>query len=115
LFLLPLKALVADKRRHFEAVYGGFGLRIFEATGETDDISPILRGQYDVGLLTYEKFSAISLTHPHVLQQAGVVVVDEAQMVADRSRGAWSSSSPSSACAADKASSRRRSPFWLSQ
>jgi helicase len=50
LFLLPLKALVADKRRHFEAVYGGFGLRIFEATGETDDISPILRGQYDVGL-----------------------------------------------------------------
>ncbi len=27
LFLLPLKALVADKRRHFEAVYGTFGLR----------------------------------------------------------------------------------------
>ena len=88
LFLLPLKALVADKWRHFEAVYGGFGLRTIEATGETDDISPILRGQYDVALLTYEKFSAIALTHPHVLEQAGVVVVDETQMVADRSRGA---------------------------
>jgi helicase len=88
LFLLPLKALVADKRRHFETVYGGFGLRTIEATGETDDISPILRGQYDVALLTYEKFSAIALTYPHVLDQAGVVVVDEAQMVADRSRGA---------------------------
>ncbi len=38
LFLLPLKALVADKRRHFESVYGGFGVRTVEATGETDDI-----------------------------------------------------------------------------
>ena len=88
LFLLPLKALVADKRRHFDAVYGAFGLHTIEATGETDDISPILRGQYDVALLTYEKFSAIALTHPHVLEQAGLVVVDETQMVADASRGA---------------------------
>jgi helicase len=88
LFLLPLKALVADKRRHFEAIYGGFGLRVIEATGETDDITPILRGQYDIGLLTYEKFAAIALTQPHVLEHAGVIVVDEAQMVADRSRGA---------------------------
>jgi replicative superfamily II helicase len=88
LFLLPLKALVADKRRHFEAVYGAFGLRTVEATGETDDISPILRGQYDIALVTYEKFSAIALTFPHVLENAGVVVIDETQMVADTSRGA---------------------------
>ena len=88
LFLLPLKALVADKRRQFEAVYGPFGIRTFEATGETDDISPLLRGHYDIGLLTYEKFAAIALTHPHVLEQAGVIVVDEAQMIADSTRGA---------------------------
>ncbi|MBB3148571.1 replicative superfamily II helicase [Phyllobacterium trifolii] len=88
LFLLPLKALVADKRRHFDSVYGAYGLRTIEATGETDDISPLLRGRYDVALLTYEKFSSIALTHPHVLEQVGVIVVDEAQMIADRSRGA---------------------------
>jgi len=88
LFLLPLKALVADKRRHFEAVYGAFGIRTIEATGETDDISPLIRGRYDIALLTYEKFAALVLTHPHVLTQAGVVVVDEAQMLADESRGA---------------------------
>lgn len=88
LFLLPLKALVADKRRHFEAVYGGFGVRTIEATGETDDITPLLRGQYDIALLTYEKFAAIALTFPHVLAQAGVVVIDEAQMIADEGRGA---------------------------
>ena len=88
LFLLPLKALVADKVRHFDSVYGSFGIRTIEATGETDDISDLLRGQYDIALLTYEKFAAIALTYPHVLGQVGVVVVDETQMLADESRGA---------------------------
>ena len=88
IFLLPLKALVADKRRHFNAVYSTFGIRTIEATGETDDITPLLRGQYDIALLTYEKFAAISLTFPHVLLQAGVIVIDEAQMIADTGRGA---------------------------
>lgn len=88
LFLLPLKALVADKKRHFDAVYGAFGVRTIVATGETDDLSPLLRGHYDIGLLTYEKFAAIALTFPHVLAQIGLIVVDEAQMIADVHRGA---------------------------
>jgi replicative superfamily II helicase len=88
LFLLPLKALVADKKRHFDAVYGAFGVRTVEATGETDDLTPLLRGHYDIALLTYEKFAAIALTFPHVLAQVGLIVVDEAQMIADAHRGA---------------------------
>ena len=43
-FLFPLKALVAVKKRHFEAVYGA----------GVDDSTPLLRGRYDIGLLTYE-------------------------------------------------------------
>jgi hypothetical protein len=39
-----------DRRRHFEAVYGRFGLRIIEATGETDDVTPLIRGRYDIAL-----------------------------------------------------------------
>jgi helicase len=88
IFLFPLKAVVADKRRHFEAVYGPFGIRTIEATGETDDISPLIRSRYDIALLTYEKFAALALTFPHVLEQAGIIVVDETQMLADKSRGA---------------------------
>jgi helicase len=88
LFLLPLKALVADKRRQFSAVYGSFGLRIIEATGETDDITPLIRGRYDIALITYEKFAALALTHPHILAQAGIIVIDEVQMIANPSRGA---------------------------
>ncbi|UFW82113.1 DEAD/DEAH box helicase [Rhizobium sp. SU303] len=88
IFLLPLKALVADKRRYFEKVYGGFGLRVLEATGETDDVSPLIRGKYDIALLTYEKFAALALAYPHILAQTGTIVVDEVQMIADQSRGA---------------------------
>jgi len=88
LFLLPLKALVNDKQRQFQRLYGAFGVRTIEATGETDDVTPLLRGQYDIALLTYEKFAAIALAYPYVLDQVGAVVVDEVQMIADLSRGA---------------------------
>jgi len=88
LFLMPLKALVSDKLRHFERLYGPFGIRTIEATGETDDIRPLVRGRYDIALLTYEKFTAIALTSPHVLDQVGTIVIDEVQMIADHSRGA---------------------------
>lgn len=87
-FLLPLKALVADKRRHFAALYAPYGVRVVEATGESDDVMPIVRGQYDIGLFTYEKFASLVLTHAHVLDQVSVIVVDEVQMLADKSRGA---------------------------
>ncbi len=87
IFLMPTKALVYDKKRQFDRVYGPFGVVTLEATGETEDIGPLLRGRFDIALLTYEKFLAIAVTYPHVLDQAGVVIVDEVQMIADESRG----------------------------
>ena len=61
-FLMPLKSIVNDKLLQFQRVYGPFGIRTIEATGETDDVTPLLRGQFDIALLTYEKFAAIALT-----------------------------------------------------
>lgn len=89
LFLMPLKALVNDKQRQFEQTYGAFGVRTIQATGETalDDIAALMHGQYDICLMTYEKFTALALGHPHLLAQVGTIVVDEVQMIADPSRG----------------------------
>lgn len=89
LFLFPLKALVNDKLRHFNALYSQFGLRTIRATGDstTDDMQPLMGGQYDVCLMTYEKCSALLLANPYLLDQVGTVVIDEVQMVADASRG----------------------------
>lgn len=58
LFLLPLKALVNDKHQEFNRRYSAFGVRTIRATGEiVDDIPALMRGQYDICLMTYEKFT----------------------------------------------------------
>lgn len=89
IFVLPLKALVNDKHRHFTRMYQDFGLRIIRATGEiADDIPALMRGQYDLCLMTYEKFTSLVVGCPHILEQVATVVIDEVQMIADESRGA---------------------------
>lgn len=89
IFLLPLKAIVNDKHRQFTETYREFGLRVIRATGEVaDDIPDLMRGQYDICLMTYEKFAAIAAGSPHILEQVGTIIVDEVQMIADDSRGA---------------------------
>lgn len=89
LFLLPMRALVNDKYQEFGRTYGEYGLRVIRATGEvSDDVPDLMRGRYDVCLMTYEKFASMALTYDHLLEQVGTIVVDEVQMIADRSRGA---------------------------
>lgn len=88
-FLLPLKALVNDKHRQFTRAYQDFGIRVIRATGEiADDIPALMRGHYDICLLTYEKFASLAVAASHLLEQVGTVVIDEVQMIADTSRGA---------------------------
>jgi helicase len=87
-FLLPLKALVNDKHQSFLRTYAGFGIRTIRATGDiTDDIPDLMRGRFDICLMTYEKFAALVLAAPFLLNQVGTIVVDEVQMIADPSRG----------------------------
>jgi helicase len=88
-FLLPLKALVNDKQRHFANTYHEFGLRVLRVTGDNSaDIPALMRGQYDLCLMTYEVFASLVIGKPHLLEQVGTVVIDEVQMIADRFRGA---------------------------
>lgn len=87
-FLLPLKALVNDKYEAFRSVYGD-ELTVIRATGDhADQVNDLLGGHFDIALLTYEKFTALALGRPHIMRGVDVVVIDEAQMIADRSRGA---------------------------
>lgn len=88
-FLFPLKALVNDKLNQFRGMYEPFGLKIIKATGEStsDDIIPLMREQYDICLMTYEKFSAMITGNPRLLQKISLVVIDEVQMITDADRG----------------------------
>jgi replicative superfamily II helicase len=77
-----------DKHQYFLKTYGEFGIRTIRATGEiTDDIPDLMRGRFDICLMTYEKFAAMILGSPHILEQVGTVVIDEVQMITDKNRG----------------------------
>ncbi|MBS1701403.1 MAG: DEAD/DEAH box helicase [Armatimonadetes bacterium] len=89
IFLLPYKALANEKFDQFSITYGEtIGLRVVRCTGDyQDQISEVLCGKYDIALFTYEMFLNLSVAKPEILNQVGLVVVDEAQFITDPSRG----------------------------
>lgn len=88
-FLLPYKALVNEKFEDFSALYGDrLGLRIARCSGDwQDQVGTVLRGKYDIAFFTYEKFLSMSVTSAHMLNQIGLVVLDEAQFITEPGRG----------------------------
>lgn len=88
-FLLPYKALVNEKFDQFTALYGErLGLRVVRCTGDyADQRSLFVNGKYDIALLTFEMFLALAVGNEGVLPRIGLVVLDEAQFIADASRG----------------------------
>ncbi len=88
-FLLPTKALVNEQQEKFERLYGPTGVRTIRATGDfSDQVTALLRGQFDIAVLTYEMFSRLALASPHLLRITSVIVIDEIQTVVDPGRGA---------------------------
>ena len=66
--LLPLRALVNDKYAYFSDLYRD-RLEVVRATGEhSDQVDAVYQGQYDLALLTYEKFLNIVTADPWVLR-----------------------------------------------
>lgn len=89
IFLLPMKALVNDKYAQFVDLYAAQGLSVVRASGDySDQVGQLLRGQFDIALLTYEKFTNLVLANKGMLRLAATVIIDEAQILADSSRGA---------------------------
>src|SRR5581483_8774264 len=88
-FLLPYKAMVNEKYEDFSAIYGDrLNLRIARSSGDwQDQVGDVLRGKYDIAFFTYEKFLSRSVTSPHILNQIGLVVLDEAQFITEPGRG----------------------------
>ncbi|MGY4199082.1 DEAD/DEAH box helicase [Bradyrhizobium sp. USDA 4520] len=87
-FLLPYRALVNEKFEDFSARFSPAGLRVVRCSGDASDgIGPVLSGRYDLGFFTYEMFLNLALSSPRLLNQLGLVVLDEGQFITDPSRG----------------------------
>lgn len=86
--LLPLRALAREHARTFSSAYSALGLRVIVSTGDAHDEDDLLiRGQFEVAFLTFEKFCAIISARPELRDSIGVVVFDELQTIADVGRG----------------------------
>lgn len=88
-FLLPYRALVNEKYDQFSSLYGAqLDMRVIRCTGDyTDETPAFMRGKYDIALLTYEMFLNLVVRNRGLLNQIGLVVLDEAQFVTDPGRG----------------------------
>lgn len=88
-FLLPYRALVNEKYDQFRHLYGDrLHMRVVRCTGDyLDQTTDIIRGKYDLALLTYEMFLNLAVSSPTLLPAIGLVVLDEAQFVTDPGRG----------------------------
>lgn len=88
-FLLPYRALVNEKYDQFDGLYGTqLGMRVIRCTGDyTDETAAFMRGKYDIALLTYEMFLNLVVRSRGLLNQIGLVVLDEAQFITDPGRG----------------------------
>ncbi|WP_225763761.1 DEAD/DEAH box helicase [Stenotrophomonas sp. Marseille-Q4652] len=87
-FLLPYRALVNEKFDEFTERYGPAGVRVVRCSGDSSDgIGPVMAGRYDLAFFTYETFLNLALRSPRLLNQLGVVVVDEGQFITDPHRG----------------------------
>jgi replicative superfamily II helicase len=88
-FLLPYRALVNEKYDQFADLYGAqLDMRVIRCTGDYTDATPaFMLGKYDVALLTYEMFLNLVVRNRGLLNQMGLVVLDEAQFITDPNRG----------------------------
>lgn len=88
-FLLPYRALVNEKYEDFLDLYGNrLGLRVVRCTGDyLDQTGSLLKGKFDIAILTFEMFLSLAVGHPPVLNRLGLIVTDEAQFIADSHRG----------------------------
>jgi len=88
-FIFPYKALVNEKYDQFSELYGDrLGIRVIRCDGDHgEQVGLFMKGKYDIALFTFETFLALSVANPFVLNQIGLIVLDEAQFIADPTRG----------------------------
>ena len=88
IYLVPLRALVDEKYRHFKNLYRDCGMEIVISTRDrNEDDHNIISGDYDVAVMAYEKFNYFCLMCPRFLDIVSLVIIDEMQLINDSKWG----------------------------
>ena len=87
-YLVPTKALAEEKFTQFQEMYRSVGISVaISSRDHREWDEAILTKGYDIAILVYEKLQSLLVTRPSLLEEVGVVILDELQMLSDEDRG----------------------------
>jgi len=90
IYLVPLRSLAEEKYQNFKKLYTGANCKInilVSSRDRREDDKKIIKGDYQIAVMVYEKFNYLLLKYPHLLEGVSLIVIDELQMIHDPSRG----------------------------
>jgi replicative superfamily II helicase len=88
IFLVPMKAIAEEKFADFVKKYERFGLQIVVSTHDRPEFDDsILAGYFDIAIVIFEKMNVLLTQSVAALNSCGLVVVDELQLLNEKSRG----------------------------
>ena len=89
IYLVPYKALAEEKFLDFWEAYHDLGISVVVSSGDYSEYDiDIRRGDFGIAVIVYEKFAQLLIDSPGIVHDCHLMVVDEAQMLRDRNRGA---------------------------
>jgi len=89
IYLVPLKALAEERFRDFQRKYEPLGLKTIISSGDRREFDHALeQGDFNLAVIIIEKFNQILIRNLDILSFIDLIIVDELQMISDRSRGA---------------------------
>ena len=87
-YLVPLKALAEEKFQNFKKLYEPYDLKIVISTRDHKEFDIDLdKGDFEIAIIVYEKFFSLLNSSAKFLDQIGLIVIDELQLLSDPSRG----------------------------
>lgn len=87
-YLVPTKALAEEKWIQFRETYRSLGLVAAISTRDHREWDEaILTKGFDIAIVVYEKLQSLLVAHPGLLEEVGVMILDELQTLSDEDRG----------------------------
>jgi len=87
-YLVPQKALAEEKFIEFTAKYSPYEIKTAISTRDRKEFDEdIVRLNFEIAVVVFEKMYSLVVSQPSLLASAGLIVVDELQMIADKERG----------------------------